>query len=135
MTLATYAPFDVDKFLSDALRTVGAEAVWAPACNAYEDEHGFWIQAALPGMERKDIEIVFEDGVLTLKGERKDEDSDSNRTYFAREMGWGPFSRSFRLPTNVDPNKVSASYKEGVLTIELLKREEAKPRRIMIETA
>lgn len=135
MTLATYAPFDVDKFLSDALRTVSGEALWAPACNAYEDEHGFWIQAALPGMERKDIEIVLEDGVLTLKGERKGESSDSNRTYFAREIGWGSFSRSFRLPTNVDPNKASASYKEGVLTIELPKREEAKPRRITIETA
>ena len=135
MTLTTYAPFDVDKFLSDALRTVSGEAVWAPACNAYEDEHGFWIQAALPGMERKDIEIVLEDGVLTLKGERKDEYSDSNRGYFTREIGWGSFSRSFRLPTNVDPNKASASYKEGVLTIELPKREEAKPRRITIETA
>ena len=135
MTLATYAPFDVDKFLSDALRTVGAEAVWAPACNAYEDEHGFWIQAALPGMERKDVEIVLEDGVLTLKGERKDEDSDSNRTYFVREIGWGPFSRSFRLPTNVETNKASATYKDGVLTIGLPKREEAKLRRITIETA
>lgn len=135
MTLTTYTPFDVDKFLRDALRTVGGEAVWAPAYNAYEDEHGFWIQVALPGMERKEIQIVLEDGVLTLKGERKDEQSDSNRTYFTREIGWGSFSRSFRLPTNVDPNKASASYKEGVLTIELPKREEAKPRRITIETA
>jgi len=135
MTLATYAPFDVDKFLSDALRTVGAEAVWAPACNTYENEQGFWIQAALPGMERKDIEIKLEDGVLTLKGERKEETAESQRTYFLREIGWGPFSRSFRLPTNVDVNKASATYKDGVLTIGLPKREEAKPRRITIETA
>jgi len=134
MTLATYAPFDVDRFLSDVLRTVGAEGVWAPACNTYENEQGFWIQAVLPGMERKDIEIKLDDGVLTLKGERKEEATESQRTYFVREIGWGPFSRSFRLPTNVDTNKVSASYKDGVLTIELPKREEAKPRRITIET-
>lgn len=135
MTLATYTPFDVDKFLSDALRTVGAEAAWAPACNAYEDEQGFWMQAALPGMERKDITISLEDGLLTLKGERKEEAAESKRTYFLRETESGPFSRSFRLPTNVDANKVSATYKDGVLTIGLPKREEAKPRRIMIETA
>ena len=135
MTLATYTPFDVDKFLSDALRTVGAEAVWAPACNAYEDEQGFWIQVALPGMERKDIDISLEDGLLTLKGERKEGPAESQRTYFLREIGWGPFSRSFRLPTNVDASKASATYKDGVLTIGLPKREEAKPRRITIETA
>ena len=135
MTLATYMPFDVDKFLSDALRTVGAEAVWAPGCNAYEDEQGFWLQAALPGMERKDINISLEDGLLTLKGERKEETAESQRTYFLREIGSGPFSRSFRLPTNVDASKASATYKDGVLTIGLPKREEAKPRRITIETA
>jgi len=135
MTLATYTPFDVDKFLSDALRTVGAEAVWAPACNAYEDEQGFWIQVALPGMERKDIDISLEDGLLTLKGERKEETAESQRTYFLREIGRGPFSRSFRLPTNVDSSKASATYKDRVLTIGLPKREEAKPRRITIETA
>ncbi|MES4787118.1 MAG: hypothetical protein C4294_16345 [Nitrospiraceae bacterium] len=91
------------------------------------------MQAAVPGMDRKDIEILMENGVLTLKGERKDDDSESNRTYFAHEIGRGIFSRSFRLPNNVDPGKVSASYKNGVLTISLPKREEAKPRRIMIE--
>jgi HSP20 family protein len=129
MTLAT---FDVDRLLSDALRNAASPAVWAPACNAYEDEHGFWVQAVLPGMDRKDIEIVLEDSMLVLKGERKDEPTASNRTYFTREIGSGTFSRSFRLPNNVDPSKVAASYKDGVLTIEMPKREEAKPRRIPI---
>jgi HSP20 family protein len=133
MTLATYAPFDVDRLLDEAFRSASGRSVWAPACNAYEDEQGLWIQAALPGMDRKDIEIVVEDGVMTLKGERKGETTAENRTYFAHEIGLGLFSRSFRLPTNVDANKVSASYKEGVLTVHLPKREEAKPRRIMIE--
>ena len=87
---------------------------------------------ALPGLDRKDIDIVFDDGALTIKGQGK-EDGTSNRTYFAREIGSGDFSRSFRLPSNVDPGKVSASYKEGLLTIEIPKREDAKPRRIVVE--
>lgn len=133
MTRSAYAPFDVDRFLDELLRTVDGSTSWTPACNVYEDEHGFWVQAAIPGMDRKDIEIVMENGVLTLKGERKADDSDSNRTYFAHEVEAGKFSRSFRLPSNVDPSKVSASYKDGMLTISLPKRDEAKPRRILIE--
>jgi HSP20 family protein len=82
-------------------------------------------------MERNDIQLTLEDSVLTVKGQRKDENH-QNRRYFTREMGTGMFSRSFRFPANVDPNKVVASYKEGILTIELPKREEAKPRQISI---
>jgi HSP20 family protein len=128
----SYAPFDVDKFLNDALQVTNNPKAWSPACNTYEDEQGFWVEAAVSGLDRKDINIVFEDGVLTVKGERKEDDS-LKRTYFAREIGWGDFSRSFRLPTNVDPTKVSASYKEGLLTIQIPKREETKPRRIVVE--
>ncbi|WP_447980472.1 Hsp20/alpha crystallin family protein [Candidatus Nitrospira bockiana] len=128
MALPTYA-FDVDKFLNEALRVTTS---WAPACNSYEDERGFWIQVALPGMDRKDVEIIVEDDVLTIKGERKDESAE-NRTYFAHEIPSGAFSRSFRLPNTVDQNRVSATFKDGVLTVELPKREEMKPRRIAIE--
>jgi HSP20 family protein len=137
MTLTTYSPLDVqiDKFFNDALRAVGGGvSAWTPACNTFEDEQGFWVQAALPGMDRKNIEIVVEDGVLVLKGERKEEASDETRTYFAREIVWGAFARSFRLPANVDTAKVEATYKDGILSIALPKREESKPRRITIET-
>jgi HSP20 family protein len=128
----SYAPLDVDKFLNEALQVTNRSSAWNPACNTYEDEQGFWVQVALPGLDRKDIEIVFDDGVLTVKGEGKENDP-LNRTYFAREIGSGDFSRAFRLPNNVDPSKVAASYKEGLLTIEIPKREEAKPRRIVVE--
>ena len=137
MTLTTYSQVDdqMDRLLNEVFGTRGGRALaWAPACNTYEDEQGFWVEAAVPGFDQKDIEIAVEDGVLTVKGERKNETPEPNRTYFVREIGRGAFSRSFRLPSNVDPNKVSASYKQGVLTIELPKREEAKPRRITIET-
>lgn len=130
MALPTYA-LDVDRFLNDALRAMDGHSTWAPACNTFEDERGFWIQAALPGIDRKDVEIVVENDVLWLKGERKDEASEK-RTYFVQEVQPGPFSRSFKLPTTVDQSRVTAHYKDGVLTIELPKREEMKPRRIEI---
>ena len=128
----SYAPFDVDKFLTDALESVNHPAAWDPACNTYEDEQGFWVQVALPGIDRKDVNIVFEDGVLTVKGEEK-EDASLKRTYFTREIGHGGFSRAFRLPHTVDPSRVSASSKEGLLTIQIPKREETKPRQIPVE--
>lgn len=125
------ASFDVDRLLNETLRSMNG-AGWAPPCNAYEDEHGFHVEVALPGVDRQDMEILFEDGVLTVKGERKGSNTENARRYFAQEIGWGAFSRSFRLPTYIDPEKVSASYKDGVLTMALPKREEAKPRRIEI---
>ena len=128
MTLPAYTNFDVDKFLSEALQSA---PTWVPACNAYEDEHGFWVQCAVPGMDRKDIELLLEDGVLTIRGEHREDDA--GRSYLNREISWGPFARSFRLPENVDAHKIAAHYKDGLLTVELPKREEAKPRRIAVE--
>jgi HSP20 family protein len=134
MTLPTYSPFEVqlDRFLGDVLRSSGRAAVWAPACNVYEDGDRFWVEASIPGMESKDIEIMIEDDVLTIKGERKGQ-TDQNRSYLAKEMSYGPFSRTFRLPQQVDATRVSASYKNGVLHVELPKRDEVKPRRITID--
>ena len=126
------ASIDVDRLLQDTLRGMNVAAGWTPPCNAYEDEHGFHIEVALPGVDRQDMNIVFQEGVLTVQGERKEGSSDNGRGYFAHEIGWGTFSRSFRLPTYIDPDKVSASYKDGVLMLDLPKREEAKPRRIEI---
>ena len=127
----TLTSFDVDRLLNETLHTMNGVG-WAPPCNAYEDEQGFHVEVALPGLDRRDIEIVFEDGILMVKGERKGENSENARRYFAQEIGWGAFSRSLRLPTYVDPDKVSASYKDGILTMAVSKREEAKLRRIEI---
>jgi HSP20 family protein len=137
MTLTTYSQLDdqMDRLLNEVIGTLSGRALaWAPACNTYEDEQGFWVEAAVPGFDQKDIEIAIEDGVLTVKSELKNDTPEPNRNYFVREIGRGAFSRSFRLPSSADPNKVSATYKQWVLTIALAKREEAKPHRITIET-
>lgn len=131
MTMTTFMPFDVDKFLDEALRGANGNASRSPACNAYEDERSYWVQAALPGLRREDIEIVVEDQVLTIKGERKEETA-KEKTYFVREFHRGSFVRSFKLPNTADQSKVAATYQDGVLTVEVPKREETKPRRITI---
>lgn len=123
----------IDRLFDEAFRSAGRKS-WTPACNAYEDEQGFSLQLALPGWAAQEIEVQVEDGVLTVKGERKAEAAESSRTYHLREMGWGAFSRSFTLPSYVEDGKASASFQQGILSIHLPKREEARPRRIMVET-
>ncbi len=134
-------PFEsqIDRMFDDAFRTSGWEpatrqiATWVPRCDVYEDENGYCAQFALPGWDRQDIEIHIENGVLTVKGERKVDPVGTGRTYYSREIGWGRFTRSFALPSYVDQDKASASFSQGMLSVQLPKREEAKPRRIMIE--
>jgi HSP20 family protein len=90
------------------------------------------LKAELPEMRREDINLTFENGVLTLKGERK-LDSETKRDNFQRvERRYGSFSRSFTLPNTVDATRINAAYKDGVLTIRLPQREEAKPKQIAV---
>ncbi len=136
MTLTTYNPFDleIDRLLDDAFRTLGHKAAaWLPRYNAWEDKDRFCLEMALPGWEPKDVKISAEDGVLTVEGSREVTAAEPDRTYLVREMPWGTFSQAFTLPTHVDPEKAKASFTHGVLSIEFPKREEAKPRQIMIE--
>jgi HSP20 family protein len=106
---------------------------WVPAVDIYEnDAHEVVLKAELPDMKREDINLTFENGVLTLKGERKFE-QEVKKEYFQRiERRHGAFSRSFTLPNTVDATHISASYKDGVLTIRLPQREEAKPKQIAV---
>ena len=123
----------IDRMLDEALRTFGtAEGVWVPACNAWEDSNGFYVQMALPGWEPKDVTLEVNNQVLSVKGEKTEESSDS-RKLLMREIADGRFVRIFKLPTIVDHDKASATYKNGLLTISFPKREEAKSRRIVIE--
>ena len=139
MTLTTYAPFDVqvDRLFSDAVRSLGKRAsTWVPACNAWEEAERFFLELTLPGWRSQEVSLAVENGVLTVEGVREDKeetDVKKNRKYHIREGETGSFKRSFRLPEDLDQEKAHASFKDGILTIEFPKREEAKPRRIMIQ--
>jgi HSP20 family protein len=131
MTLTTYKPFElqIDRLLDEAVQSMGG----IPACNVWEDADHFYIEAALPGWQAKNVDLKVEDGVLTMKGEYSESAHEAGRTYLMRELGWTGFTRSFRLPTNVDSAKASASFKDGILSVAFPKREEAKPRQIAIQ--
>ena len=111
----------------------GLSRTWVPPVDIYETEqHEVVIKAELPEMKREDIGVTFENNVLTLTGERKYE-SDVARDRFQRvERYHGTFSRSFTLPATVDASRISATYKDGVLTVRLPQREEAKPKQITV---
>ena len=107
---------------------------WMPAVDVYEsDDHEFVIKAELPDMKRDDISVTFENGVLTLQGERKAEHETSKDRFHRIERQYGSFSRSFTLPATVDAGRISAAYKDGVLTIRVPQREEAKPKQIEVQ--
>lgn len=109
---------------------------WVPPVDIYETEaHDLVLKAELPDMAREDIELTVERNVLTLKGTRK-RPADVKEEQIRRiERRYGSFSRSFTLPPTVDATKVTADYKNGVLTVKLPFREEAKPRTINVEIA
>ncbi len=106
---------------------------WVPPVDIYEtDEHEVVLKAELPDMKREDINLTFENGVLTLKGERKFEAGVKRENFQRLERQHGAFSRSFTLPNTVDASRIHASYRDGVLTIRLPQREEAKPKQISV---
>ena len=107
---------------------------WSPAVDIHETDVEIVVQAELPGMDRKDIELNLENNVLTLRGNREFEKEDKDENYHRIERAYGGFSRSFSIPAVVDDAKIRADYKEGVLTIALPKTQKAKPKQIKIES-
>jgi len=105
---------------------------WIPAVDIYEDPDMIKLHVELPGMEMKEIGVNLENNVLMISGEKKMENGDKKENYRRVERVSGRFSRSFSLPTTVDQGKVNAAYKNGVLTVDLPKKEEVKPKNIEI---
>ena len=106
---------------------------WVPPVDIYETpEQDVVIKAELPGFKREAIKVTFEHDVLTIEGERQFEGNAPREQYHRLERHYGSFRRSFTLPTAVDSNKAQASYQDGVLTITLPRREDAKPRQIQV---
>ena len=106
---------------------------WSPSVDIYETENELVLKADLPEVNLEDIDVRVENDTLTLKGERKFQKDDSVRGYHRIERSYGSFTRSFSVPATVDPEKVKAEFKNGVLTVTLPKKEAAKPRQVKIE--
>jgi HSP20 family protein len=121
----------IDQLLDEAMRGLSRDSAWTPASNVWEDEKGFHVQLALPGWETKDVSIQVEKQLLTVTGAHQAE-PDATRKVYQWEIPNGQFVGRYRLPNFVQQEQASATYKDGVLTISFLKREEAKARRIEI---
>ena len=107
---------------------------WMPPVDIQEGDNEFVIQADIPGVNRKDIEISMDNGVLSIRGERKREKNEEHNGYYRTECSHGIFHRRFSLPDSADPDKIVAKDKDGVLTITLSKRKTAKPTLINIQS-
>lgn len=105
---------------------------WSPALDLYQSNDNVIAVVELPGMRKEDIEISLHDGTLTISGERKRENSSNDDKAERTERYVGTFRRSIALPTRVDAGKVSATYRDGILTVTLPKAEEVKPKQIQV---
>jgi HSP20 family protein len=114
----------------------GFRGNWVPSVDIFEtDRHDLVLRAELPGMSREDIEVTVENGTVAIKGEKKFDPAVKEEHYRRIERAYGTFHRSFTLPNTVDASKVTAEYKNGILTVTLPFKEEAKPRTISVEVA
>ncbi len=114
-------------------RRMFAEGFWAPLMDIEETKDEILVKAELPGMRKEDVKIQINNDVLSITGERKREEETRDKTFHRIERAYGKFQRMIRLPAEVDPAKVKATYENGVLTIKLPKSEQAKPKEIAIE--
>ena len=112
-----------------------AVAEWAPLVDISEDDKEYLIKAELPEVKKEDVKVTAEQGTLTIMGERKFEKEEKGKKYHRVERCYGSFGRSFSLPDDASPGKVSAEFKDGVLTVHLAKDEKAKPQYVEVKVA
>jgi len=145
MKLVRWDPFQGFVVMSNRLnRTVndshnpdaeGSFGAWAPPVDILEKQDHLVIRAEVPGVQKQDMDVRIENGVLTLHGERKQETDVKEENAHLTERAYGAFTRSFTLPTTVDATRVTASYKDGVLEVTVPKAETAKATSIEIKAA
>jgi len=141
-TLTRFEPFRGASTLQDQLNRVFNDVFeragesnltsWAPAVDIFETEHELVVKADLPDVDPKDLDIRVENNILTIRGERKFEKKVSEDKYLRVERAYGSFSRSFSLANTVNAEAIKADYQNGVLTLTIPKREEAKPKQIKV---
>lgn len=128
----------VNRLFEDAFPRYGeaqddlALCAWRPSVDIYETENGLIVKAELPGVKKEDVSVEVKDNVLTLKGERKSDSEVSDDKFYCRERCFGTFMRSFSLDYHVDPARINARFKDGVLEITIAKPEEEKPKQIIV---
>ena len=129
---------EMNRLFDDFLRGLDVASpgvsTW-PSIEVSETEDEIRVVAEVPGLDKGDVEVTLNEGVLTLRGEKKMDHEVKDEQYHRVERLYGAFSRSFSLPQTVDAGKVAAEYKNGVLTVRLPLREEAKPRSIKVDVA
>ena len=144
MTLVRFDPFRGMATLQDRINRIFDDAFvrsrdteddvnlcdWRPAVDIYDNADNIVIKAELPGVEKKDVSVEIKDNVITLKGERVIDNEVKEERYYRKERCFGTFQRAFTLPDAVSSDKVKASFKDGVLKVEIPKPEEKKPKQI-----
>jgi HSP20 family protein len=108
-------------------------AVWAPLTDISEDEDNFVLKLDLPGIKKENVKINYENGQLSISGERKHESEKKNAKFHRVERSYGKYFRSFNLPSKIQEDKIDAEFKDGQLTITVPKSEEAKPKQIEVK--
>jgi HSP20 family protein len=132
---ATTLQEQLNRVVGDMLERAGNESnltPWAPAVDIFETEHELVVQADLPDVNPQDLDIRVENNILTIRGERKFENKVNEENYLRVERAYGSFSRSFSLANSVKSDAIKADYQNGVLTLSIPKREEAKPKQIKV---
>jgi|SRR5437667_7264808 len=145
MSMVSYAPFrELDQLQKEMNRLFndwgrgwadgepGNTTLWAPLVDIFENEEAVILKAELPGVDPQSVDIRLENNVLTLKGERQFEGDREKEQVLRMERPYGTFSRSFSIPAVVDDTNINAKFANGVLTVTLPKKEQAKPKRIQI---
>ena len=120
-----------DRFFDDFNR--GEERAYVPAFDISENENEYIVKAELPGIDAKGLDIQFTNGLLTVKGEKKEEKEDKGENYHCVERRYGSFHRSFRIPDHIHVDKIDAGYKDGILTLTLPKDESSKTKKIEVK--
>ena len=141
-TISRFEPFrtnslqeQFNRLFSEAFDRSSEESsitTWAPAVDIFETEHELVVKADLPDIQPEELDIRVENNILTIRGERKFEKQVNENNYLRVERAYGSFSRSFSLANTVNSDAIKAEYKDGVLTLTIPKREEAKPKQIKV---
>ncbi len=146
MSLVRWDPFaDMDTFFNrlmpsgfarwPQLSGNGGKSEWAPSADISETEKEYMIRASLPAVKKEDVKVTVDEGMITIKGERKQEKEDKSEKYHRVESFYGSFERSFSLPENVNADAISCESKDGVLTVHIPKTEpkKAQPKQISVQ--